>query len=623
MDTLLSPYILLRKAGLPYRHLADARPSATWSAIGQLLSLERQIEQIAQQLDPLLYDQIPQIKEDKPRNQLLNFRRKLKKGKAITSSPEFLLSVKLLQPNTQKLVFELMEAQDSAGAIREDMEQSLRQEMDENTRKQMQLVLENDDFVHALSLNNQRLFHKVKHLDDFNWGKTSSNKSERTLFSYLSRAAAKTSPLSTFMSNMLASYEPQSDSCQWDAETVKTLIHTDLNRGVVARIQRFCQQDLSWFNDIELELNSSVEWQEQTVSLIASVHIELLGRPWRQQQSLRARIPQQVANILQQLSGSFSWLSLRASIQALGVNQGDADTMIKNLLNNDVISRVCLWQEADGNPLDTLRDALNTRGTPKARPLITLLDTLAEQINSFADAPPQQLAGMKDDIEKLIDKINCLIGARFVEPYNSSVSETVWQQGKQVQLGKGMQRLAKQVAKGIAERIQMHPEHAAVLSLFIQQYGAGGRCTNLLSFLRANVEAFAKHCQNPQEITLPCTQQSIGVTVYGQLLCQSLEDLDKGKGKMVLNLLYERLGWQAARYLPHGNKIQGMAEKMRDWLQRVSQSGEEPVEIALSSECNNLQSHQYITDRVVSWPGEPVPGRQKIKAREYPGATRS
>ena len=53
METQLSPYLLLRKAGLPYRHLADARPSETWAKVSEIQNIETRIAALRESLDPL------------------------------------------------------------------------------------------------------------------------------------------------------------------------------------------------------------------------------------------------------------------------------------------------------------------------------------------------------------------------------------------------------------------------------------------------------------------------------------------------------------------------------------------------------------------------------------------
>ncbi len=280
-----------------------------------------------------------------------------------------------------------------------------------------------------------------------------------------------------------------------------------------------------------------------------------------------------------------------------------------------MLSRKCLWC-GNQEPLTSLINALVKYGTEKSQPLLSMVRELSESIETFVTAKPEMLAMQKIAIEKHIDAIYCHIGARFVEPYNSSISETVWQKGKKVQLGKGMTRLANQVADVVASRISVNPEHAMILDLFVQTYGAGGTCHNLLEFLKDHYQQFVKMSENRVKSDTQLSQKRIGVTLYGQLLTQDLETLDNGNAKLVLNLLYERLGWQAARYLPASGESHELTKQMTSWLQQVCAKGEEPVEIALSAECNNLQSHQYVTKRVLAWPGESIPKSKALSIND-------
>ncbi len=603
MHIRLSPHILVRKAALPYALLAEQRPQQSREAIRRWLALSEQAGLLAAELADFLYDFIPTVTDDQGRHQLMSLRRTLKKQK----NPLKLLTddcLRLLPLTQLEQLSQLADHWQWLQQARAQAEQALQQDMQQRLRPALRASLADADFVHALAINNPRLYQKALKPQEWADGKTGSSKTERSLFSYMARAAAKTSPLSTFMANLSAGFQPDAAS-SLELDQLETHIHPEINRGVIARICRFCQQDLRWFRQIRLQKNPSLQWQHSAVSLLANVHIELLGRPWRQQQPLQARRPGWLAELLQQLPDQFDWTALAALLAARpGV---DPQAQITQLLDLDIVTPVTLWHGQEQQPLPCLLAELRQHGTEAATALISELEQLQGLEQQFASADGPVLAQLCQQIDRLIDQIYLRIGARFVEPYQSNFSETVWQQGARIRFGKGLYRLAEQMGRSVADRIRLDPAYAVLQQAFIEQFGAGGQCDDVLAFLQRQQPQFRQRLQACQQDPQQYSQAAVGITLYGQLLCQDLSELESQQPQLVLNLLYERLGWQACRYLPVGHPaVAETADRLADWLSLAAEDGAEVVEIALSSECNALQSHRYVTARVLGWPGESV-----------------
>lgn len=602
MTIELSPHILVRKAALPYDILSQAQLPKTRQALAQWNSAEAQIQQLGQQLQDFLYDWIPAQADEKVRHGWMSVRRALKKQK---NPSRLLLELPTPTPWPAEQLQQLQQLlhcwqqlelhKNSAASV-------LQQELDLQVRPALQQSLQQADFAHALALNNPRLYHKAQQSNQWSFGKKGTSKTERSLFAYVARAAAKTSPLSTFMANLPAQFVPEQTSLL-QADQLSTAVSAEINRGVIARICRFCQQDLRFFKDIQLQKNPSLQWQQGAATLLANVHIELLGRPWRQQQPLSTRVPTWLAELVQQLPETVSWRDVE---ERLATHAGAAATQwLEQLLDLDVLAAVPLWHGQQADPLQALIDALHSQGTAQGQQVAVQLQQLQQLCLACSQALPADIAGFSQRIERQINALYLQVGARFVEPYQSNWSETVWQQGATIRFGRGLLPLAQQIGHSIAKRIQVDPAYAVLHHAFIEQFGAGGCCTDILQFLTRVQPSFLKQLQQATTVTLP--QPRLGVTVYGQLVADSVHSLEQQTPQLVLNLLYERLGWQACRYLPVNHPASAnTAGLLRDWLNQAAEEGAEVVEIALSSECNPLQSHQYVTSRVLGWPGEPV-----------------
>jgi len=603
MQIQLSPHILVRKAGLPYNLLDRCTMPRTRQAISDWLAAEQQVTELSNQLAAFLYDFIPAQQDDGIRHELMTLRRQLKK----TKNPQRWLQQPQLWRGwpviEQQTAVQLTQAWQQLEQAQAAAQSGLRHDLDHGVRPALRRSLQSADFVHALALNNPRLYQKALKQSEWNDGKLTSSKTERSLFSYMARASAKTSPLSTFMANLPAEYAPTGRS-ELRVSKLETLIHPEINRGVIARICRFIQQDLRWFQDIRLEKNSSLDWQQGAVRVLANVHIELLGRPWRQQQPMQARFPQWLAEQLQQLPDQFSWRHLQQLLTQR--DEAQANHLMNQLLDLDIITPTVLWHGQAAQPIQCLLQELTEHGTEHAKPLLAELEQLQQLEQQFIHAQNHELALLSQRIDRHIDQIYLRIGARFVEPYQSNCGETVWQQGASIKFGRGLYQLASHIGHSISDRIRLDPAYALLQHEFIQQFGVGGRCDNVLDFLHSQAAGFKQRSYDFAS-QLQLQQTRMGVTLYGQLICADLAELERGGGTMVLNLLYERLGWQACRYLPVGQRGAAQtAELLTDWLNQAAVEGAEVVEISLSSECNSLQSHRYVTSKVLGWPGESI-----------------
>jgi hypothetical protein len=150
---------------------------------------------------------------------------------------------------------------------------------------------------------------------------------------------------------------------------------------------------------------------------------------------------------------------------------------------------------------------------------------------------------------------------------------------------------------------------------FVQMYGADGTCRDLVGFLTKvgdklvtvpELGVSATSWRPEREPTAATGGATIGVTAYVQVVAPDAEAAAAGDALLVVNRVFEGVGWLTARYAagthPDHRRLR---TSMRVWLAE-SVAPREPIDLMICGECNDLQAHPRLTSRVFAWPGEPL-----------------
>lgn len=603
----VSPYALLRVAPLPHRMLRDMAFETTWEEIGLARAAQDELASLGSEVVDEIHGLIPTITDSQLRRALLGIKRAAHQACA-DISPVILQTVRDAMPTLTRLVklaswLDLV--RDKQQANERAAAAGLR-DIDARTRRTMRAALAYPSFSYALALSAPRLFEKVVIHHDFNDGKPRTNKSERSLMNYLGRAAAKTSPLSTFMFNAWVGTgvgRGWSDLCFTSA--FDYVPETDVTRGAVARLARFARRDSHCYDQPMLAPNLSLSWTgDGRVQAIASTYIELVGRSWRQERLARFVLPENVQAILKDFTSPVRQDLLAERFLAAHYSAKDSQKWIMQLLSRGLILSAPLWHAHDGSPLPALIASLRQEGNTLAAPVVDQLAALQDRIVRIGTADAHSALRLHAEVNTLIDRAQSLVGARFSKPFQSNLSQNVAVSGVEGGLGPQFDTLVKELGTELAKHVAVSNEYRVILDLFKCAFGVGGRCDNLLKFLMDSFSAFSEACAQPPTTSDIVSDAVLGVTAYVQIITPDMQTLDAGRAHLVANLIYERAGWQAARYLPRQDGAPGNATwMMAAWLRNLAGNAE-PVEMTFSGENNCLQAHCAVTERVLAWPCE-------------------
>jgi hypothetical protein len=603
----VSPFTLIRVAGVPYRLVAATAQARTWELLQKALAAERTLAASDAAVVEELHGCVPGIADNGLRRAVLALKR-CAHGHRFIETGRDAETVRAALPQWPALrrLPDWLDAQMARLHALDEARAGFLQELDATARAALRDALRLPSFANGVALNAPRLYEKLVTQQDWNSGKR-SNKSERSLLNYLTRAATKTSPMSTFMYTAWVPTDPAAPSSRIGAGAAYARItETHLNLGTLARLARLAMRQAQLVADPLLAPNVSVTAADGGVRAIAGSHIEMLGRAWRQERVARFTLPAGIAALLLAFDSARPLSALLHDFGELGYAEPEARRWIRQLTERGLICLAMPWTSRSACPVHSLLDSLYREPGQQAHRLAELvarMQALAEAIDERALSAGSALdtAGLYSELNGLTDAAQREVGAPFAAPFQSNITQNAVLTGVQGGFGAAFATLAEELGDMVSEHVTLSHDYQVLLAIFIDRYGVDGECANLLGFLMDHFHTFEERRVLPLAQSFKVRNAVIGVTAYVQLLADSLAQLDAGAAGLVVNLVYERGGWQSARYLSSGDPAP--AASMADWLRTLAGDAE-PVEILLSSDCNALQAHAAVTERALAWPGE-------------------
>lgn len=196
-DYALAPNALLRVAGLPIRALQDISSPSLSRAIASLLNLQSEIATLRDQLAESLFDEIGEERNSEARRVLVGLRRDVHNNRTRRFRDHAI--EQLVSPAIRAKLGHLEELQIGLASARRESAVLYQSEMT-RTRGMLRSWLSNEGLLNAIALSSPALF---QGLDKYQRAAPSAIRSreehvERGVLRYFERAAAKTTPFSTF-----------------------------------------------------------------------------------------------------------------------------------------------------------------------------------------------------------------------------------------------------------------------------------------------------------------------------------------------------------------------------------------------------------------------------------------
>jgi hypothetical protein len=616
----VAPFALLRIAALPIRMLDDLRLPQTELRVEALLRAERMLGDQRQALEDALFAVVPRIAEDNGplRRTVLALRREVHNARPTRLDGDALAMVRgLLAHEHEHAAFDAwVDAQRAHAAATLALEPGLREEMQERLRPALRRPLQVTTFRRGLAFASpgvERGAMREKKLPTA----PSPDNLERSLLGYLARAAAKTSPFSSFMALSVLELAPHRSEPFPRADKAAYVNTVHLNRGMVSRLHQFSRVEAASAGDGLLSLNPTLRpGANGRVHGLCNREVVLLGRPWLEQRWAQFRLEPALWKRLTELRQA-SWSTWLGQLMQQGSSSTEAHETLAKLVERGVLLLPQLSDAFDGAPLRHLRHAWHHSGSARLESLAPSLDAMGALAATIPEAEGEARIAALDQLRAAEQHLLGALTQEATEPLQNLVLEDCWLNGITGSAGRSLLQPLEDLQVFLSGQVIVSPFYARLREHFVGQFRTGGRCDDVVAFLLRVADKLVDipefGARRPEPASVPASPGvRIPVTAHVQI--------DAGDGrdrpKVVVNRVFDGAGWLAARFTMGDQPEQHeLRTQLVQWLKTLS-GRREPVDVPVGGHCNDLQAHRLLTPRVLRWPGEPVnlPAEKVVEA---------
>lgn len=439
-------------------------------------------------------------------------------------------------------------------------------------------ALADDGFNRALRSTSWALYMQLQPLRKaYDGGALSS--AERKALVYISRAAWKTSPLSTFLhSGRLVLQTPQPGSPA-SLEIKDKYATTHANPALLDELERLRSLPASINTDVTVHRHRrAAATPSGAIRYLKGVYGAANAGNWRADSKSELALGGTVTHALFAIPASGQPIGeFLTALAASGANEAEAHAIVRILEREGVITL-------------TLQDTEFT----------ALLNSLKEVLSEDAalDNPRWNNA---DEVAVLLTDIRQSIGAATatIRPNDARYEHGVACLSGSV-LDNEMEQCLTELETLLPDYLVVNPAYAALAHAW--HHSCGGASTVPLQRL---LEAYAASTPVPATAeflldasTLLTAGTRAPVTAFFQIACQP------DGYRLVLNQAQTFSLSQSLRALPADPRTRAeLLATYRTWLHTLY-GGTEPVEVPMCNQCNGLQDHPRLTTEVLDWGNE-------------------
>jgi hypothetical protein len=491
-------------------------------------------------------------------------------------------------------------------------EESYAREVSDHVRPALRALAAEEVFLRPLALASHSLFSCWAQDHDPTCERLEATKQERSLLLYVARAAAKCSPFSVFVHQALvpigkpASRLPQLDPGDRDSRAY-------LDRGLLFQLHRQAVGDADDRTGQGLILNESISWGEQgRVDLLAPEYVTFSARILRLGRPATFRLHPALVRRLAHLPRRFSLAGLVQILLDEGMLQDTADRFSAQLCQRGLVQPEPFTHGFDPHPEEACLSAVRNLGGSTSAVIGDGLRELIGESRALAIASAARRFRILDDSRSRVARVWHVSNSATVEGPPVIFWEDGFFRRPLEPIGDGVHGLLQELATALRPHAVVTAPYGALRELFLEDFGTGGVCRDLAGFLHRASSRLAQQrwwLADPATVELPASKDSpITATVLVQFIARSEADLAAGRASVLLNQVFPGCGWLVARHAFGESEYHvELRRLLAAWLASVH-SPAEPIDVLLSGDCNPLQAHPRLTERVLRWPIEPGRG---------------
>jgi hypothetical protein len=604
----LAPFILLRLATLPFATLERLRLPRSEAAVRLLLCAEADLELVRATVEDVLHRSIPRvdIENRKLRRRILSLRRNVHNGRPMRPEDASLDELRPhLEAEEETSAIEFwMTAQASLKMARRDLKAAFADEVQNVLRPALRAPLRDGNFIRSLELSNPAVLERLqaeKQLPVTPW----PSNLERTLLSYLARAAAKTSPFASFMGLAII---PANLACRHALPRAPVGGHAhdiSLNRGIVARLDDAARLEAFRSTGLQARVNPTLRVVARGRHLgLCNRETVLIGRPWYDQRWAQFNLDPLLAACLAE-GATDDWAGWRNRLLRAGAPEAKIDVTLEKLLERGLLLIDPLTDAFDAAPIERLLARWTTNSSGRLAGLAQRLVQIRDSLALVERRGAKPVVSAIETIKSAERQVLAELGRGAADDLQNPVLETCWQTGMRGTAGSNLLQPMADLQNFLGRQVIVSPLYKRLRAAFVQQFGAGGSCDDPVMFLLNAATRLIDVPEFGASTAAPDTERAPpGVTLPVTAFVQITSPEHGRRPLMAVNRVFDGAAWLAARFTAgRGAEAGTLARHLRQWLHTIS-GDREPVDIVLAGHCSDLQAHAPLTDRVLCWPGE-------------------
>lgn len=576
---------VLRIAALPYRELLTLAPPRTREYVQKAVEAAQVMEHLQPRLEVVLHAAVP-TSEPIVRRVLLQLGRDIhnRRYRMVDGKSRALALGSLLTEDSDCLAKWIDASSDAAAALAA-AEAELKREILTHTRDRLHALTRQEAFLRPMALASAALAKQLAQPIHPNQ-RPQSSKLERSLLAYLQRAAAKTSPFSTFMYNALCTFDASHAGESIDIAGATRSSVAYVNRGAHVRLAEATFAAHGWKGQSTLDFSPELVWQDDgTVEVPRFVYNTFSGRLWRQYKVTRFRLRPEVAACLRNLPSRLSGARIVEELTTCGLSMEAAAALVTRFIAAQLLRTVVAVDAYTLEPGHQLGDPLG-------------LDEIAAAMANSDASTRNQLVGRAEIVWQAAWN-----DLPIERPQSLALVHEDAHIDGEICLGGGVVSALAELPAALAAHVVEQPAHAAARTRFLECFGNGGVCPDLRKFLQ---DLSARPPEPPANSTTrrpDGNERPLAICAFVQIA--DLRDRE-GELLVVVNQLYTGGVALSARFAAGSSDFHiRLTRSLRNWLV-IAHAPAEPIDVPLCGDINPLQAHPRLTDRVLMIDGEPV-----------------
>lgn len=588
----------------------------TLEALSTIKMLQERLMMTGNTLEKPLFALVARLEtEHELRRGVLALKRDLFNQRAPKISAEQMKVIQtMLDKETNGLLAEWFDLWDQCEGLLEESRTIFQQETAFSSRY-LNTCLENPELQKGIALASPEF---MKSLSQYCAGKDQmwfpGESLSKSAVSYLTRAAVKTSPFSTFSQIALIN---NSDGLTTGQEKVRGGSYIRLLQPIIHLWFRRIMQDRDLGRAVKFYYNETHFFDGENYNVMDSYYFIQDTVPLKKEKMNSVVLSPSVMNKLEELKygSQVEWLN--------HLRQDGGDEVFEELVRLNLLIPLSPYKSSDEYPLKGLIEILQQASGTNRQPLIDKLAAIESIVYRLKSCDAHQRIIYLQMLKTGVESTFILLGLSVPDWLEkvSLVYEDCKAEEAPVSYSSILDSDLCQVGEWLKDTMFISGVYDYLLNKFVEMYGAGGRCFNIPEFLHKIIQrdTFAEELKLIQEADRSLTRKEAvrrrrrlgnGSTasptrgILFQTISQSREQFEAGDYLLVLNGLPSGTGNLMSRFIPlFKDDTTTMSEYLQLWLQQVY-GNENIMAVVYGADWNNMQMFYPDTGRVLYWPGE-------------------